>query len=137
MTIILQMKYHTTLAARIDVMGVLGEEEGVPVEELRPIVKEILVLLSKLHRSHTAHLDIKPWNILVATSGRLALCDVASALRWKSQDDSTIVLPKQGTPGFLAPEVRDGEPVRDHRRADMYSLGVTIAFLRAVVHSKV
>ena len=96
-------------------------------------MKEMLLLLSKMHRSNHVHLDIKPWNILSAADGRLALCDVANCYRYEPADLDASVIPRRGSEGYLAPEVRDRLPVNELDRADMFSLGMTIVWLCGVV----
>ncbi|KIM24526.1 hypothetical protein M408DRAFT_331749 [Serendipita vermifera MAFF 305830] len=124
-------KYHTTLAARLEVAQSQGQQ-GIPVDDLKPLVKELLLLLSEFHDKNHAHLDIKPWNILVAPNGRLALCDVSSSHFHDPKNNITKHIPKRGSLGFLAIEILERRPVADARPADMYSLGATIAWLRGV-----
>lgn len=100
--------------------------------DLRPLVKEILLLMSQLHDRGMVHLDIKPCNILVADNGRLALCDPSFCFRPAKRTKNGSI-PFRGSDGFMAPEIIMGESVKDACSADMYSLGIMIAWFMGVV----
>jgi len=81
--------------------------------------------LCYLHERRIVHLDLKPGNILVDSSGRAKIIDFCLAFKgalwsrlWKRIHRGAI----PGSPSYMAPEVIRGE-VPDPR-ADLYSLGV-------------
>ncbi|SPO32189.1 related to ser/thr protein kinase [Ustilago trichophora] len=89
------------------------------------IVRETLVALNYLHKSGIIHRDIKAANILLASTGKILLCDfgVAASLASNSVHSkrSTFV----GTPYWMAPEVITEGKTYD-QKADVWSLGITI-----------
>src|SRR4029453_1021719 len=67
------------------------------------------------------HRDVKPDNMLRTEDGRLALSDFGLAT---DLPDSTMVSVFVGTPHYMAPEVREGDPAT--ARSDVWSLGVVL-----------
>jgi serine/threonine protein kinase len=89
---------------------------------LAPRVRVALLLqaadaLQYAHTQFVAHLDLKPAHVLVTDARRVQLLDFSIASRLGEAD-----APGAATPGYAAPEQRDGRPAGV--AADVYALGV-------------
>lgn len=78
--------------------------------------------LSYAHLQNTIHCDVKPSNILVSKTGKAKVLDfgLARAISHSSDLDSSSVFI---TPGYMAPEVAQGNRTLDSR-VDIWSVGV-------------
>ena len=83
------------------------------------VLAEVAETLEALASEGIAHLDVKPENILVTTSGRACLLDLGLARRTPFTRTSDRAA---GTPPYTAPEVFFGPTVDG--RADQFALGV-------------
>src|SRR4051812_35443170 len=77
--------------------------------------------LTAIHAAGIVHRDVKPDNMLRMEDGRLVLSDFGLAT---DLPDSTMVSVFVGTPHYMAPEVREGDPAT--MRSDVWSLGVVL-----------
>jgi hypothetical protein len=77
--------------------------------------------LAAIHEAGIVHRDVKPDNMLRMEDGRLVLSDFGLAT---DLPDSTMVSVFVGTPHYMAPEVREGDPATT--RSDVWSLGVVL-----------
>ena len=77
--------------------------------------------LAAIHGAGIVHRDVKPDNMLRMDDGRLVLSDFGLAT---DLPDSTMVSVFVGTPHYMAPEVREGDPATT--RSDVWSLGVVL-----------
>jgi serine/threonine protein kinase len=77
--------------------------------------------IAYLHRRNIVHRDIKPDNILLASSGDAKLSDFGTSREF---NDSANLLTVTGTPWFMAPEVVKGSG--HGAAADMWSVGCTM-----------
>jgi serine/threonine protein kinase len=77
--------------------------------------------LAAIHEAGIVHRDVKPDNMLRMADGRLVLSDFGLAT---DLPDSTMVSVFVGTPHYMAPEVREGDPATT--RSDVWSLGVVL-----------
>lgn len=95
---------------------------GSPVESelASDILKQTLVGLSEIHRRKLTHRDIKPENILLTADHEVKLADFGlmkdPALPRTAEGDIA------GTPGWMAPEQRDGGEAST--RTDVYAFGL-------------
>lgn len=92
--------------------------------EARMMFRQILAGIHHLHSNNTAHMDIKPENILIRNSDVLKIGDLGSTFNW-SDKGSSIKSGKAGTSFYCAPEVKSGKPYKADK-ADIWSLGITL-----------
>lgn len=90
-------------------------------QRLRAALLQLLEALSAIHASGRVHCDIKPSNIRVDASGRLALLDFGLVSGGKLSLTSDFVF---GTPTYMAPEQCRGDPISP--ATDLYSAGVLL-----------
>jgi hypothetical protein len=96
-------------------------------EPLRPLSERLadaeaaISGLAAIHEAGIVHRDVKPDNMLRMGDGRLALSDFGLATDLPTEAGVTIMV---GTPHYMAPEVRAGEPATT--RSDVWSLGVVL-----------
>lgn len=86
--------------------------------------RQMLLGLSRLHRSGVVHRDIKPYNLLVTDADQLKICDFGfSRLRGERlRGYGGLIV---GSPYYAAPE-QERDPESVDARADVYSAGVVI-----------
>ena len=78
--------------------------------------------LMHMHGRGFVHADMKPTNVLITAEGRIKVIDLGQT--------HPIGKPKeriQGTPGFMAPEQADVEPLSE--RTDVYNFGATMYWM--------
>jgi serine/threonine protein kinase len=96
-------------------------------QPLRPLPERladaagVIAGLAAIHEAGIVHRDVKPDNMLRMKDGRLVLSDFGLAT---DLPDSTMVSVFVGTPHYMAPEVREGDPAT--ARSDVWSLGVVL-----------
>jgi len=81
----------------------------------------VIAGLAAIHGAGIVHRDVKPDNVLRMDDRRLVLSDFGLAT---DLPDSTMVSVFVGTPHYMAPEVREGDPATT--RSDVWSLGVVL-----------
>jgi serine/threonine protein kinase len=77
--------------------------------------------LAAIHEAGIVHRDVKPDNMLRMEDGRLVLSDFGLATDLPTAAAVTIMV---GTPHYMAPEIRAGEPAT--ARSDVWALGVAL-----------
>ena len=110
------------------------EANRLPVAAAVYIASEVALALDYAHRKRDergralflVHGDVTPQNILLSREGEVKLADfgIARALGSSAASAAPGNRLVAGTPGFMAPETLRGE---NDQRADIYSLGVTLA----------
>lgn len=91
------------------------------------LIRSVVSTLRDAHQSGILHHDIKPGNILMSEHGEPHLTDFGLA-RIAGSNPSTNLVGPVGTPGYIAPELKDG----NHRpgvTSEIYSLGVVLGKL--------
>jgi tetratricopeptide (TPR) repeat protein len=104
-----------TIAARL-------KNGALPVKKAVLFASQILAALAEAHEKGVIHRDLKPGNIMIAKSG-IKVLDFGLA---KSGQDDTVTASHMlmGTPGYMAPEQREGKPADE--RSDIYSFGCVL-----------
>ena len=89
------------------------------------LIAEVADALAYAHREGIIHRDVKPSNLILASSGRLVLLDFGIA-RVCEEQAMTVTGSFVGTPRYMSPEqIRSDARARD-QRSDVYALGVTL-----------
>ncbi len=115
-----------TLAAR------LRTQQDLAYEDILNIADQLTTALGCIHRVGVVHRDLKPENIMLVpeTLGlRVVLMDFGVAHTQKPPIESAVRLSEVGaaigTPGYMAPEQRDGAAPTP--ASDIYALGMVIS----------
>lgn len=87
----------------------------------KKVIRSVCVALGILHERGFVHRDVKPENIIVDTSGRVALIDFNVSRQVSSASRDTVIM---GTVGYASPE-QLGISQSD-ARTDIYALGVLL-----------
>ena len=98
------------------------------LEEVVEVLVQVLEALSYAHSQGVIHRDIKPQNVLVDGRGRAKLTDFGVAYR-AGDTRLTQIGYAVGTPGYIAPEILDGEDPTE--LTDVYAVGATARALLA------
>jgi hypothetical protein len=98
--LVLELLVGETLAAR------LARRGGLPLAEALPIVDAVLAALTFAHERGVLHRDLKPTNVFITGDERIKVLDFGVALSLDT--DPGPVTRAAGTPGYMAPEQRDG-----------------------------
>lgn len=94
------------------------------VEEVTRIATAVASALDQAHAAGVLHRDLKPVNVFLCDGGAVKVLDFGIA-----QLFDRAATPGSGTPGYMAPEQRDGGT--EDARTDLYALGVLIQHLLA------
>jgi hypothetical protein len=92
------------------------------LDDVSDTLVQILEALSYAHSQGIIHRDIKPQNVIVDGRGRVKLTDFGVAYR-AGDTRLTQVGYAVGTPGYIAPEILDGEGPTE--LTDIYAVGAT------------
>lgn len=110
------MKYarHGSILRQLHKHGKFNEDQS------RTIMMQLILAIDLMHRKNMIHRDIKADNILIMekTDWKVCISDLGLACR---QDDEVERRIKCGTPGYVGPEVLQGQPFT--AKADIFSLG--------------
>ena len=117
--IVMAMEYMPQGSLR-RVVGDIGRQKQVPVEDAVRIAQEVLKGLAIIHQEHVFHRDIKPENILM--DGRVAkVADLGIA---RILDSNELASTTTGTIYYMSPEILGEEGASFP--SDIWSLGVTL-----------
>ena len=101
-------------------------------DETKEAMKQVCAGLEYLHNNNVVHFDLKPGNILFVMHQTnigqriYKLSDFGLAQKFETGEARTSIA--GGTPSYMAPELKSGSGEEfDAKRADIYSLGCTLA----------
>lgn len=98
-----------------------SDRDPVLAENVAQVLLEMAEGLAHMHENGYMHLDFKPENVLVTRNGSVRLVDFD--LAQPIPDGPKKMSKNPGTPGYMAPEQLQGEPIT--HRVDIFSYGVT------------
>jgi len=121
------------IAMRYVAGGTLAEAAaGLAVEAKARLLAQVAEGLHAAHREGLLHRDVKPSNVLVERTPdgdlRALVTDFGLAVE-VGDAESMAAAAVAGTPHYIAPERLGGSPAAVDRRADVYSLGITMYWL--------
>jgi serine/threonine-protein kinase len=102
---------------------------GLALEQVAELLHAVALAIHAAHRLNLVHRDIKPSNILLEPDGQggwsayVADFGLAKDLGGDSASQTRVPL---GTPEYMAPEQRRGEPGATGPAVDVYALGATL-----------
>jgi serine/threonine protein kinase/TolA-binding protein len=113
--LVMELVEGETLARRL-------KSGPLPVKSTLQYASQIAAALVEAHGKGIIHRDLKPGNIMIAKSG-VKVLDFGIA---KSAHDETVTSSQMvmGTPGYMAPEQREGKPA--DARTDIYAFGCVL-----------
>ncbi|MFM2002993.1 MAG: Serine/threonine-protein kinase PknD [Planctomycetota bacterium] len=136
-----------TLQAAIDALRALPRGSGQHTTELRQLLRRLIDVSNTVAYAHSrgvCHRDLKPANILIGPFGETLVVDwglarafgegvgggAGGAMEADNGAESPVMGHNQsdgaGTPGFVAPEAREGGGAINWPRVDVYSLGAIL-----------
>ena len=98
--LVLELLTGETLAAR------LTRKRQLPVSEALALIDAVLAAVAFAHERGVLHRDLKPSNVFITVDERVKVLDFGVALALDT--DPGPVTRAAGTPGYMAPEQRDG-----------------------------
>ncbi|MBN2295302.1 MAG: serine/threonine protein kinase [Pirellulales bacterium] len=103
-------------------LGMLLQSVGrLTGDKAMQVARQLCAGLGAAHDRGVLHLDLKPANIMIDSSGQVCITDfgIASLAKEAKRDG-----PLTGTPAFMAPELFQGK--KPTVQSDLYSLGVVL-----------
>jgi serine/threonine protein kinase len=116
---------------RTEVIVLMELVDGTPLEGLligTPVIEKVRLLrvvaeaLAHMNDKGYVHADMKPNNVLVTEKGQVKVIDLGQAHPIGKAKGRI-----QGTPGFMAPEQSNVEPLNE--RTDVYNFGATMYWM--------
>lgn len=108
-------------------LPVLGAGRPLPVAAACQVAVQTLDALAAAHRSGVLHRDVKPGNIRVRRTGRVALYDFGLARLTERRASTALNDGVVGTPQYMAPERIQGLPSTE--ATDLYGVGACLHFM--------
>ncbi|MGW2178115.1 WD40 repeat domain-containing serine/threonine protein kinase [Streptomyces sp. NPDC001732] len=98
--------------------------DGLPVERVLDLFRQIADALAAAHRVGVVHRDLKPANLFVQQGDRIKICDFGIARSADASDALTTSGVVLGTLPYMSPEQCQGRAVE--APADIYALGTVL-----------
>ncbi|MFT5142242.1 MAG: serine/threonine protein kinase [Rhodothermales bacterium] len=98
--------------------------QPLPLERTLDIVKQLLKAIRRAHEAGVIHRDIKPQNIMVASTGEVKVTDFGLAKLRHADMASTMTQGVVGTLYYMSPEQIRGEELDG--RTDLWAIGVVL-----------
>jgi serine/threonine protein kinase len=95
----------------------LARRQQLSVGEALAIIEPVLSAISFAHERGVLHRDLKPSNVFITVDERVKVLDFGVALALDSSPGAVTIA--AGTPGYMAPEQRDGQ--MQDPRTDLWS----------------
>jgi eukaryotic-like serine/threonine-protein kinase len=101
-------------------------QEVVHLDEVIGLLSQVCRGLGTIHAQGIVHRDVKPANVMITTTYRVALADFG--LVGMITDDESQEVAVYGTPVYIAPERFDSRPLTPDlaHSCDIYSLGIIL-----------
>ena len=103
-----------------DLASLLRRIGHLPKEKAVQIARQLCAGLAAAHEQGVLHRDLKPANVMIDGRGRAKITDFGLAVLGESDAQERAA----GTPAYMAPEQRAGEPATI--RSDLYALGLVL-----------
>lgn len=103
--------------------NILSDQTALSWEQVRTYIQQVGSALHFAHRRDLVHRDIKPQNILISPDEGAVLTDFG-LVRALQASGMTATGSMLGTPGYIAPEIWDGQPASP--ASDQYSLACVL-----------
>ncbi len=100
--LVLELLSGESLAAR------LVRKRRLPMSDALAIIDSVLAAIAFAHERGVPHRDLKPSNVFITVDDRVKVLDFGVALALDTNPGP--VTRGAGTPGYMAPEQRDGDP---------------------------
>ena len=126
---------HCIVMEKIDGLNLtqwMQQQGNHPIQEQQAIkwLIQLVKILGQLHQNSYFHRDIKPQNVMLRTSGQIALVDFGAAREvtqtYLSQVSRGGVATAISSAGYTPPEQEHGQAVP---QSDFYALGRTLIYL--------
>ncbi len=100
-----------------------------PLSDLLEIFHEVCEAVAYCHHRGILHRDLKPSNILLDERGTAKVADFGLAKYLGSESELTQTGEVMGTPGYMAPELAEGDRASIAATVDVYALGAILYHL--------
>jgi serine/threonine protein kinase len=120
--LILELLEGGELMRRVSDLGYFINEE-----DIRCIMKHLLLALEYIHGKKIMHRDLKPENIVFKTSGEYSSLKIVDFGLAEYEGGGKMIYSRCGTPGYVAPEIFKTEGYDS--KCDIFSAGCILYYL--------
>jgi hypothetical protein len=104
-------------------------QQPLPPARAAGYLKFIAEAIHYAHERGILHRDLKPWYVLVDSSGQPRITDFGLARRLDGESSLTMTGQVLGSPNFMPPEQAGGKQGKVSRPSDVYALGGILYYL--------